>query len=705
MKFKGKWITTKEFNKLLPIDIYHKEYDRRELAKTPKELTNNHCYFRKSFIAEENGTYIINISADDYYKLYVNGSFVCQGPANSRHDKYYYNAIDITSYINSGKNLIAVHVYYQGHISHAWCSGDNRQGLIADVINDGTFLFGTDETWLYDYACEYINEEITGYETQYLENIDFNLAVSDWNKLNFDDSQYNAAVINDNDDHVFYECVPTVDVYTLSPEKIKKLAIGHWFVDMGKEYTGQIHFIAKGEKGQKVIVRCGEETLEDNEEQVRYKMRCNCKYEESCILSGGEDEFLFYDYKTFRYAEIITDTDCIDSDVIDMMVRHHKFDEKSFSISSNNKLVEEIWKICAQALKIGVQEGYLDCPSREKGQYLGDFIVSGLAHMYITGDWKMYRKALMDFANSCAVCKGMMAVAPGSLMQEIADFSLVYPLAVVNYFKYTNDKDTVRQLIPILDGILEHFEQFKREDGLLEGVVDKWNIVDWPKNLRDNYDFELSQPPPAVGCHNVINAHYYGAVKNVEELKEKLGSSYKIRSLDIKESFIKEFYKPETKLFTDTSQSKHSSLHSNVLPAFYGLAPEESKENIKDLIMQKGLCCGVWFSYFVLKSLANLGAYKEEYELITNESEHSWYNMIAEGATTCYEAWGKEQKINTSLCHPWASSPIIAIIEDIAGICPQSFYTSILSANSNLPDGLKLKIKLPCKDGSLEFSV
>ena len=76
----------------------------------------------------------------------------------------------------------------------------------------------------------------------------------------------------------------------------------------------------------------------------------------------------------------------------------------------------------------------MDCPCREKGQYLGDFTVSGLSHLYLTGDFEMYRKTLFDFAESTKVSKGIMAVAPGSYMQEIADFSLQYPLQVMNYF-------------------------------------------------------------------------------------------------------------------------------------------------------------------------------------------------------------------------------------------------------------------------------
>ena len=83
------------------------------------------------------------------------------------------------------------------------------------------------------------------------------------------------------------------------------------------------------------------------------------------------------------------------------------------------------------------------------------------------------------------------------------------------------------------------------------------------------------------------------------------------------------------------------------------------------MIEEKGLCCGVQFSYFVLKACSELGDRELEYRLLTNETENSWMNMLREGATTTFEAWGKEMKDNTSLCHPWATAPIIAITEDL----------------------------------------
>ena len=84
-----------------------------------------------------------------------------------------------------------------------------------------------------------------------------------------------------------------------------------------------------------------------------------------------------------------------------------------------------------------------------------------------------------------------------------------------------------------------------------------------------------------------------------------------------------------------------------------------------DFIMKKGLNCGVYTAYFVLKALCRAGRYEDALSLIVSKDENSWYNMLKEGATTCFEAWGKDKKWNTSLCHPWATAPISVLAEDI----------------------------------------
>lgn len=676
MAFKSAWITTEDFKGLLVIDMYHKEYEEKEIPKSP--FDNYHVYFRKKLFLDDCENINIKISADDYYKLYINGEFVCQGPASAYPEYYNYNQIDISDYVHKGENIIVVHVYYHGRISRSYFSGDNRMGLVADIYSGDNYICGTDESWLYKKAGEFSGETV-GYDTQFLENIDFNCKDRDYKSLTADESEYKNAVVNIKDNHIFCKNpIPTVDVYKVKPAEIIRIEEGKYFIDFGTELSGQLYMRIKGEKGQKVRILCGEE-CQDNSFYVRYEMRCNCTYDETLTLSGGEDEVEFFDYKMFRYVNIFTDCD-IDTSSVSAVVRHNKFNEKAI-LCTDIPYLKEIWEICKNGVKYCAQETLLDCGSREKGAYLGDFTVSGLSHYYLTGDKEYYKKNLYDYAHTAKVSKGLMAVANGSYMQEFADYSLLYPIQVLHYLKLTGDRETVTELYPVIEGILKEFKKYERADGLLDNVNDKANLVDWPMNLRDGYDAKIDRDNERLDCHNVLNAFYVGAHKATEKIAEMLGIKRENCSDAISSAYIRAFYNTKTNLFSDTEKHTHGSLHSNALPLYFGIATSEMYNSIKDFIMEKGLCCGVYMSYFVLKGLARINAYEEELKLILNDGEHSWINMLREGATTCFEAWGKEQKWNTSLCHPWASSPIIAICEDLNGRSFREGTVSVMYAS------------------------
>ena len=359
MCFKSGWITTEEFIALKPLDIYHTEKEKKQIPKSPVE--NYHAYFRKNFSLKKCENVYINISADDYYKLYINGRFVCQGPASAYPEFYNYNRVDISPYVQKGENVIVAHVFYHGRINRAFFSGDNRMGLIADIYSDNELICGTDESWKYKRAMEF-DGELIGYETQFLENIDFNLKDRNFNNIIIDENGYKNAIVNPADDHIFARNpVPTLDVYSVSPKEISKIEEGKYFIDFGTEISGQFYMKIKGRKGQKVRILCGEE-LSDEPMYVRHKMRCNCNYDETLILSGEEDEVEFYDYKIFRYVNVFTDRD-IDTSSVSAIVRHHKFEEKR-TVETDIPHIKEIWKICKNAVKYGSQGAILDCVSR-----------------------------------------------------------------------------------------------------------------------------------------------------------------------------------------------------------------------------------------------------------------------------------------------------------------------------------------------------
>ena len=594
-------------------------------------------------------------------------------------------------------------------------SGDYRQGMIAELFADDELFLKSDFTWKYKRSKAYKSGGIIGYDTQYLENFDSRLYDLDWREIYFDDSNWENVMVNITDDHQLYQQpTPLLEVYEIKPEDVGKIDDGHYFIDFGQEITGHFQMEASGTKGDRIEIRSGEELLAGEEARVRYQMRCDCKYQEFWTLSGNHSDILqHYDYKAFRYVEVIASVGIVNLDSFKAIVRHYPFDETNCQFDSSNTILNKVWEICKNGVKYGSQDGFLDCPSREKGQYLGDATVTGHSHIYLSGDLRLYKKGIKDFALSTFISPGMMAVAPGSYMQEIADYSMQWPMQLLNYYQHSGDKEFLMEMYPVAEKLLEYYQQYQREDGLLEEVKE-WNLVDWPENLRDGYDFELTKLVGS-GCHNVINAFYCGMVKAINDIRDILEIEYVDIFQELKSSFINVFYTDRRKLFIDAENSTHSALHSNILPLFFNLAPKEAENIIVDLIKKKGLSCGVYMSYFVLKALAEVEEYQLIFDLITSDDEHSWGNMVNEGATTCFEAWGKDQKWNTSLCHAWASAPISVLIEDIIGLKPAKPGWEEINFSPQIPkeiDEMELivhvktgKVKVQYKQGMINIKV
>ncbi|MDQ1913749.1 family 78 glycoside hydrolase catalytic domain [Paenibacillus sp. GD4] len=645
-------------------------------------------YFRRTFNLDKQPLQAnLRISADDYYKLYVNGRFVGQGPAQGYPFHYPYNEWDLMEYVTAGNNTVAVHVYYQGHVNRAYNSGDLRMGMIAELSTEQGIVLASDPSWKYMIAGQYGTSGTIGYHTQFLEDIDQRLCIRDWHMPDYSDTSWAFAAVKEDADYMLVpQPTPALDVYRKAPASVIELEAGRYLIDFGQELTGQFEPKACGKPGQQVELRFGEEL--DGERYVRYEMRCNCRYVETWTLSGQEDTLEPYEYKAFRYVEVIGPAGVIRPESFTAIVRHYPLDEKACRFESEDRMLKQIWDMCKLGVQLCAQENYVDCPSREKGQFLGDNTIIGHTHMYISGDLRLFRKAIRDFALSVQVCPGLLAVAPGNFMQEIADFSLQWPMQLLNYYRHSADLEFLKEMHPVAEGILTYFRKYAREDGLLENVKEKWNLVDWPDNLQDGYDFPLTRPV-SDGCHNVINAFYYGCIRTVQEIRDILNVAYEDELPALKQSFAAAFYRSQERLFADSTSSDHCSLHANIFPLLFDMASAESVESIVSLIARKKLGCGVYMSYFLLKALAVHGKTELIYELILCEDERSWVNMVREGATSCFEAWGKDQKWNTSLCHGWASSPIPVLIEDIIGLKPTKPGWSEIQFAPRIPQGMK----------------
>ena len=655
----GKFICHKDFENLKPIDVFHKELSPNQTEKHAESLYNRHTLFRKKVVLGKASKAILKITADDYFKLYINGVYVTQGPPPSYPNHYYFMEIDVTSFLKEGVNTFAVHTYYQGLINRVWVSGDLRSMFWCELYLDGKVALVSDESWLTATHTGYSSCGIIGYETAFAERYDSSAKEVGFEKELFDDSQWKPASIYKQTDYILQKSpIQPLSVYLKKPIYTERKG-EVLFVDFGQEMVGYLRAKAKGKQGDKILLHFGEELNPDG--SIRFDMRCNCRYEEEWILSGKEDVLDQFDYKAFRYCEIMIPEGASVRDV-EMQVRHYPYEKKAVYETDNEQL-RKVLQLCENTIKYGTQEVFVDCPTREKGQYLGDVCVSGRAQCVLTGDTTLIKKAIIDFCGSAFICKGVMAVSTSSFMQEIADYSLLLPALILWVYKRDNDKDFLRLTFPYITGVYEYFMQYSQEDGLIEGVKEKWNLVDWPDNLRDGYNFPLTKPI-SPGKHNVLNAFWIGFLKAYQDICEILGEAVNIAIDNVEKSFINAFYNKETGLYCDSTQKTHSAVHSNVLPLLFDIGMSETKERkIVEYICQKKLTSmGVYMAYFTLAALMKHGE-REKAELLATD-KGAWLNMLEEGATTTFEAWGKNQKWNTSLFHPWATAPLIVFAKD-----------------------------------------
>ena len=644
MAFQGKWITLPEYADTAPIEVWHRQLETRKLE--PKMEPNLHVLFRDRFRLDKTEGTTIRITADDYYKLYINGRFVTQGPAPAFHFKYYFNTIDISDFVQPGENTIAVHTYYQGLINRVWCSGDDRHGLIYDILQGDTVLSCSTEGMKCARHTGYTSKGITGYSTQYLERYDCLAPEIGFEKPDFDDSGWQNAALRHHMDYTFVPQPTRQLVFEkIFPAAVERTTDG-LIVDFGSQYVGYPIFKATGKTGDSVIIRCGQELLEDG--SVRYKLRANCVYEEEIVLSGKEDSLNPFDYKTCRYMQLIVPQDCCITD-IHFLARHYPLDLQCACAYSDPDLVK-IWNLCVHSLRWGVQEVIQDCMDREKGQYLGDGSYSTLSHAILTGETALMEKMIDNALDTSFISPTLMTCSPCSFMQEIAEYVPMMAVLLLAHTKISGSTVfAAAQYDRVAAAITAYRDAYEREDHLLWDL-DRWCVVDWPHEARDGYDFDLTEGRIAVGTHSVINAYYLLAVRALNKLAAMLGREPYRDAAVLEQAFMEHFYLPEKKLFRDTPFTDHTALGSNAMALAAGVCPEDALENVIGLILSKEPHQSAFFMTFA--ALVGLKRYGRD-DLICQmiKSEGRWLRMLQEDATTTFEAWGKDQKWNTSLFH------------------------------------------------------
>lgn len=646
--FSGQWITDRKFAGLESRNVFHRQLEPMELPCG--EHRNCHILFRKNFaLTKCPEKAVLYITADDYYKVWINGCFVTQGPAPSYDFRYAYNQVDVTEYLTAGENMLAVHTFYQGLINRVWVSGDNQHGLLCDLVSDGETVLKSDESFRTARHSAYREIGTTGYQTQFLESYDSAAPEVGFEKPDFDDSSWTFAQLRQ---HQTYRTVPQATkslVFENIAPVLTQQRGNTLFVDFGSTYVGYLDVEAIGKAGSEVTIRCGQELNEDG--TVRYALRCNCNYVETWSLSGGVDRLDWFDYKSFRYAELVLPENC-EIRAVSFRARHYPFALKAKMNPdfAGDEELRQVWNLCVRSQKYGVQEVIQDCMEREKGFYVGDGCYTALTHMVLTGDDSIVRKLIDDAFASTFITPGMVTCLDCSFMQEIAEYPLMLISLILWHYRYTDDQTYLEKNYSGVRNLLDAYRDEYEKDGLLQ-EMNKWCVVEWPSNFRDGYDVDITEGKICHEPHVAMNAYYIEAIRCANAMAEILGQAPYRDDREILVPFLRAFYDEKRHLFKDSDRTAHISYIGNVLPYAFRLCPDEQcEQEMEKMIEERGITGVSFFGAFPLQcGFVRRG----RFDLLKKSLKDpgAWLRIIREGGTTTFEGWGKDTKWNTSLFH------------------------------------------------------
>lgn len=174
-------------------------------------------------------------------------------------------------------------------------------------------------------------------------------------------------------------------------------------------------------------------------------------------MPDGKEKQLFRPLwlRTFRFIQLDIETKDDPLVINDYLFKYtaYPFEHKGVFTSDRADLME-IWEVGWRTARLCALETYMDCPYWEQLQYLGDTRIQSLISLYVAGDDRLMRNALLT-ADRSRIPEGLtMARGPTFVPQITPPFSLYWVDMVHDYFMHRDDPEFVRQFLPGIEAVL-----------------------------------------------------------------------------------------------------------------------------------------------------------------------------------------------------------------------------------------------------------
>ena len=104
-------------------------------------------HFRKTIsVAQKPAEFMVHVSADNRYRLFVNGQAVAMGPARSDTQHWNYETLDLAPFMQAGNNTLAAQVWHLGE-SAPMAQMSYQLGFVMQGDGEAEKVVNTNNTW------------------------------------------------------------------------------------------------------------------------------------------------------------------------------------------------------------------------------------------------------------------------------------------------------------------------------------------------------------------------------------------------------------------------------------------------------------------------------------------------------------------------------------------------------------------------------
>ncbi len=645
------------------------------------------------------------------YNMYVNGSIVGVGPSRygktpEGKDVLYYNTYDITSLLVAGDNCLASINYTTG--GRAFLSQltlhytDGTREYVSNSARDAQDWKSLPADKIFGLG----NSIGTNYYTAHANNIDSSLYPYGFANAGFDDSAWGNAMAGVLlDEGMEFAPSQTDNVTRFVSEgkvTVKKLDNGDYVIDLGQEIVGGIRVLFDLAAAATVKVYYGEQLNEDG--SVKYRMNTGNVYEETWKLVAGKQTIETIDMLTYRYVQISGCPAEITPEMVQGLEIRAPFDEDESYFSSDSALLNDIYELMKNTIKLTTQDLFVDSQSRERLAYEGDLIINLLAAHAFSDDYSIGR---------------FSAEYLYTHRTWPAEYLLFAAMSAMDDYMATGDISSLEAYYEVLKTRV--FTQYLDEEtGLLTSGTSSGPsamnavLIDWPLNERDGYDdkvkFNTVLNAVAVGCYEALAeiAALTGHQADADEFYDLADT--------IRDAMMDLLYDSEKGAFADGlhadgTRSSHYAQHATAYALAFGIYDDQSMaDDMAATIAEQGkIRASVYGSFFLLKGLYDSGNGHVANALLldedTSEGAHTWaYMLYIMGATITTEAWNSQTKNNMTLSHPWGAAPAYAIKNGIFGINPTGAGYSTFDVRLQTEGLTKARLAVPTIKGEIAVS-